>query len=97
LGSSGSLADCRSKHDLVAAQCSGCRPGRGGLPARVAITSGGSVFHTVEQCEALHMGWRQVSRRGGSISDLRWVPITNALTEGRGGCEVCCAHLNLEP
>jgi ribonuclease HI len=85
----------RCVHDLVRNQCWECRPGRTKLPDRVAITSGGSVFHLAEHCEALHDGWRQISRQGKTPSDLSWIPIADALTAGRGGCEVCCAHLDL--
>jgi hypothetical protein len=85
----------RCVHDLVRNECIDCRPVRPGLPARVAITSGGAVFHIAKQCEGLHDGWRRLSRSGGTPSDLVWVPIADALAAGRGSCEKCCAHLDL--
>jgi hypothetical protein len=85
----------RCVHDLIRAQCWECRSQRAKLPDRVAVTSGGSVFHLADHCEALNDGWRQISRRGGTPSELVWVPTADALAEGRGGCEVCCAHLDL--
>jgi hypothetical protein len=87
--------DGRCRHDLIIDQCWECRSRPDGLPGRVAVTSGGSVFHVAAGCAALHDGWRQVDRRGGTPSDLRWVPIADALATGRGGCEVCCAKLSL--
>ena len=87
--------NARCRHDLLHDECWDCRPRGPGLPASVAITSGGVVFHLVDQCQALQDGWRHVSRRGGTPSDLTWVPLADALAAGRGGCEVCCAHLDL--
>jgi ribonuclease HI len=66
-------------------------PRRSGLPDRVAITSGGAVFHLVDHCQGPRDGWR----RGGTAGHLTWVPLAEALAAGRGGCEVCCAHLDL--
>src|SRR5262249_12799204 len=93
----GSAADVQARcvHDLVRSLCWQCRPRRTELPDRVAITPGGAVCHLLTHCAALREGWRQVSRRGGSPGDLTWVPIADALAAGRGGCEVCCAHLDL--
>jgi hypothetical protein len=83
----------RCIHDLVRNECVDCRPARPGLPARVAMTSGGAVFHISQQCEGLHDGWRLLSRSGRTPSDLVWVPIADALASGRGSCEKCCGHL----
>jgi hypothetical protein len=95
-GADGVAADpqARCRHDLIRAQCWECRSRRAKLPGRVAVTSGGTVFHVAEDCQALHDGWRKTSRRGGSLSDLTWVPTGNALAEGRGSCVECCAHLD---
>lgn len=87
--------ETRCVHDLFLDQCWTCRPTRVQLPERVAVTSGGAVFHIADHCAALHDGWRSVKRRGGRPGDLAWIPIADALAEGRGGCEVCCAHLDL--
>lgn len=84
----------RCVHELVVDQCWECRPRRAqDLPARVAITRAGAVFHILEACSALHDGWRQVDRRGAVRGDLIWVPTADALAAGRGACEVCCADL----
>jgi hypothetical protein len=81
----------RCVHDLITLQCWQCRPSAGTRPERVAVTSGGAVFHLSEGCAALHDGWRRIERRGGVRSDLTWVPIVDAVAAGRGACEVCCA------
>ncbi|MFI5911391.1 hypothetical protein [Dactylosporangium sp. NPDC051541] len=47
-------SDTRCVHDLILDQCWRCRPRPTGFPARVAITSGGAVFHLSEGCRALH-------------------------------------------
>ncbi|GAA4599199.1 hypothetical protein GCM10023107_47610 [Actinoplanes octamycinicus] len=83
--------DSRCVHDLITRQCWQCRPSAGTRPERVAVTSGGSVFHLSEGCAALNHGWRRIERRGGVQSDLTWVPTVDAITAGRGACEVCCA------
>jgi ribonuclease HI len=85
------ILDARCVHDLITSQCWQCRPKAGDRPDRVAITSGGAVFHLSEACRALRDGWRHVERRGGIRSDLTWVPTVDALTAGREQCEVCCA------
>ena len=83
--------DSRCVHDLVTRQCWQCRPSAGTRPERVAVTSGGAVFHLSEGCTALNDGWRRIERSGGVRSDLTWVPTIDAITAGRGACEVCCA------
>jgi len=83
--------DSRCVHDLITRQCWQCRPSAGTRPDRVAVTSGGAVFHLSEGCTALHDGWRYIERRGGVRSELTWVPTVDALAAGRGACEVCCA------
>ena len=69
-----STRNVRCRHDLLRDECRECRPRRPDLPASVAITSAGTVFHLVDHCQALGDGWRHVSRRGGTPSDLTWVP-----------------------
>ncbi|MEV6631577.1 hypothetical protein AB0M54_12580 [Actinoplanes sp. NPDC051470] len=83
--------DSRCVHDLVTRQCWQCRPLAGTRPERVAVTSGGAVFHLSQGCTALNDGWRRIERSGGVRSDLTWVPTVDAITAGRGACEVCCA------
>nr|WP_197688121.1 MULTISPECIES: hypothetical protein [unclassified Actinoplanes] len=81
----------RCVHDLVTRQCWQCRPSASTRPQRVAVTSGGAVFHLSGGCAALNDGWRRIERRGGVRSDLTWVPTVDAIAAGRGTCEVCCA------
>ncbi|WP_305787876.1 hypothetical protein [Symbioplanes lichenis] len=87
--------DSRCIHDLITRQCWQCRPSAAPRPERVAITSGGAVFHLSEGCAALHDGWRRLERRGGVRSDLTWVPTVDAIAAGRGACEICCAGHNI--
>jgi ribonuclease HI len=82
--------DSRCVHDLIIRQCWQCRPSASMRPERVAVTSGGAVFHLSEDCTALNDGWRRIERRGGVRSDLTWVPTVDAITAGRGACEICC-------
>jgi hypothetical protein len=88
--------DSRCVHELVTRQCWQCRPKAGTRPDRVAVTSGGAVFHLSEGCTALHDGWRSIERRGGVRSELTWVATVDALATGRGACEVCCAGRDIK-
>ncbi|MEV5831787.1 hypothetical protein AB0L25_40135 [Spirillospora sp. NPDC052242] len=79
----------RCIHDMIIGQCGLCAPVPEGLAERVYITRGGSVFHARTNCDALQDGQRKASRLGLEIHDANLVPLSDALLQGRGACEIC--------
>lgn len=88
-------AETRCVHDLPTGQCSDCRLTAAGLPRRVAMTRGGTVYHLSAGCRALHEGWNSVVRKGGTPAELEWLPLVDAHATGRGACLVCCSRLDV--
>ena len=75
-------------HDLLPSQCAACAPPPGGLPVRVYLTKGGSVFHRSRSCGGLQDGQRYAARLGMNTHPVELIPLS-AVRDRLGACEVC--------